>query len=92
MSEQKLSEDSLENLGNEITQLCDGLQKYGLSLLNIHNGAEIPAELFHSGNNNGSAITLKGNVGGRLAFDFTYFIRLLRRLFRGDADLYCLYS
>lgn len=58
------------------------------SLLNIHNGAEIPAVLFHGGNNNGSAITLKGTDGGRLAFVFKYFVPLLIRLSRGDVGLY----
>ncbi|MCJ1343475.1 hypothetical protein MMC31_001669 [Peltigera leucophlebia] len=41
------------------------------SLLNIRNGAEIPAALFHGGsNNNGSSITLKGTEGEEM-WDFT---------------------
>ena len=58
------------------------------SLLNIHNGAEIPAALFHDDNNDGSTITLKGTDGGRLAFDFKYFVRLLIRLSRGGVGLH----
>ena len=42
------------------------------SLLKFGNGAEIPAALFHGGVNDGSAITLNGIEGGRLAFDFPY--------------------
>ena len=60
------------------------------SLLDRHDSPEIPAVLFHGGNNEGSAITLKGSDGGRLVHNSNIFVRLLIRLSRGDMGLHCL--
>ena len=62
------------------------------SLLNRHDSPEMPAVLFHGGNNKGSAITLKGSDGGRLVYNSNILFRLLMRLSRGDVGLHYLWG
>ncbi len=38
-------------------------------LIDRSNGTEVPAMLFHCGDNEGSGITLKGSDGGKLALN-----------------------
>ena len=58
-------------------------------LIDRSGGTEMPAVLFHSGDNEGSGITLKGTDGGKLALNPEHWCRYWYVCLRRDVGTHC---